>query len=174
MSDASTYPMALPSPLAGVSAIDEALIARAKSAARASPRKRIIQPLHKGKGDLLQRMLNVIQPGSYIRPHRHAADRAESIVVLSGAMLYFTFDEAGAVEECLELGGRSARRGVDLDGGIYHSFLALEPDTVLFEVKPGPYDAATDKEFAPWAPAEYSAEAAAYLEELWQYSTTSR
>ncbi|MGD8861079.1 MAG: hypothetical protein PVI30_13820 [Myxococcales bacterium] len=32
--------------------------------------------------------------------------------------------------------------------------MALEPDTLIYEVKPGPWSAATDKSFAPWAPAE--------------------
>ena len=40
------------------------------------------------------------------------------------------------------------------------------PDTVIFEVKPGPYDAATDKEFAPWAPPEGDPRAHAYLIQL--------
>ena len=33
----------------------------------------------------------------------------------------------------------------------------------IFEVKPGPYRPATDKDFAPWAPPEYSLEAPAFL-----------
>jgi hypothetical protein len=41
-----------------------------------------------------------------------------------------------------------------LQPGIYHGFVALEPDTLIYEVKPGPWSAATDKSFAPWAPAE--------------------
>ena len=32
--------------------------------------------------------------------------------------------------------------------------VCLEPDTVILEVKKGPYDANTDKKFASWAPAE--------------------
>jgi cupin fold WbuC family metalloprotein len=146
----------------------------AKTASRESPRKRIILPLHKKVEDSLQRMLNILQPGSYIRPHRHPARRAESLIVLSGTLLYLTFDDHGAVLERLMLKAGSAQFGVDTEGGIYHCFMALEPDTVLFEVKPGPYDADGDKQFAPWAPEEYSAEAAAYLEDLLQCSTTSR
>jgi hypothetical protein len=55
---------------------------------------------------------------------------------------------------------------VDLLPGIYHSFIALEPDTVIYEVKTGPYTATSDKTFAPWAPAEGTAEAARYMAEL--------
>lgn len=174
MSNEATHPMSLPPPTTTVAAIDESMIGRARAASLASPRKRIIQPLHKKVGDSLQRMLNVVQPGSYIRPHRHASDRGESIIVVSGTLLYLVFNEEGSVRECLGVGGNSGRIGIDIDGGVYHSFIALEPDTVLFEAKPGPYNPATDKEFAPWSPEEYSPEAAVYLEELRQYSTTSR
>jgi hypothetical protein len=37
---------------------------------------------------------------------------------------------------------------------------------VCFEVKPGPYSAANDKDFAPWAPMEGDAGAGAYLDTL--------
>jgi len=49
---------------------------------------------------------------------------------------------------------------------VWHTFFALEPDTVLYEAKNGPFDAATDKESPPWAPTEGAAEAAPYLEQL--------
>jgi cupin fold WbuC family metalloprotein len=166
MTDPSDFPFALPAPESGVTAITEDLLSEGRRASRKSPRKRIIQPLHKQGVDTLQRMLNFLQPGSYIRPHRHALDRAESLVVLSGTLLYLTFDDQGSSERVLQMKAGSFPLGVDIDGGIWHSFLALEPDTVLFEVKPGPYDPKADKDFAHWAPEEGSAEAAAYLDEL--------
>lgn len=164
----SDYPMALPAPESGLNVLDGEMLDVACAAARKSPRKRIIQPLHRTSGDILQRMLNSLQPGTYIRPHRHAPDRAESLVVLAGAILYVTFDDDGIVMERIRLAAGSSQLGVDTAGGIYHSFAALEPDTVLFEVKPGPYHAETDKEFASWAPEENSNEAQAYLEALLQ------
>jgi len=44
--------------------------------------------------------------------------------------------------------------------------IALRPDSVLFEVKSGPFDPLQAKEFAPWAPAEDSPETLFYLENL--------
>jgi hypothetical protein len=52
---------------------------------------------------------------------------------------------------------------VDSRAGLWHTFFALEDNTVLFEVKPGPYDPIGDKDFAHWAPAEDEADAAEYL-----------
>lgn len=112
-------------------------------------------------------MFNAVQPGSYIPPHRHLdPPKDESWIVLRGALAFFTFDEEGSVGECLEVRADGDVFGVDLEPGVYHTFLALEPDTVVFEVKTGPYSPSTDKAFAPWAPLEGAPEAAAYLEDL--------
>ncbi|NNJ69652.1 MAG: WbuC family cupin fold metalloprotein [Kiritimatiellales bacterium] len=160
------HPMALKPASTQVTPIDDVLISSVVVASRESPRKRIIQPLHKEGAASLQRMLNAIQPGSYIRPHRHVPERAESIIVLSGAIQFFTFSEQGAVEQSLQLKAGSTQIGIDIEGGVWHSFAALEADTVLFEVKPGPYDPESDKEFARWAPEEYSPEVGDYLNQL--------
>jgi len=50
---------------------------------------------------------------------------------------------------------------------VFHTFLALENDTVLFEAKQGPYDRNTDKDFAAWAPCENSEESSAYMNHLY-------
>ncbi|MEI6892055.1 MAG: WbuC family cupin fold metalloprotein [Pontiella sp.] len=85
------------------------------------------------------------------------------MVVLRGRLLYLIFDEDGALQKSYDLPAGSV---LDADGGGWHSFLALEADPVLFEVKPGPYPVDSDKEFAPWAPEEFSAEAAVYMGNL--------
>ncbi|MET0792255.1 MAG: WbuC family cupin fold metalloprotein, partial [Polyangiaceae bacterium] len=85
------------------------------------------------------------------------------VVVLRGALAFFTFDEQGRVEECLEVRAGGPVFGVDLEPGVYHTFVALEPDTVVFEVKSGPYSPATDKAFPEWAPREHSQGSSKYL-----------
>ncbi len=112
-------------------------------------------------------MFNAVQPGSYIAPHRHLEPpKDESWIVLQGALAFFTFDEHGKIEECCEVRAGSDVFGVDLEPGVYHSFFALEPDTVVYEVKTGPYAPNTDKAFAPWAPREGEPGVAAYLAHL--------
>jgi len=44
--------------------------------------------------------------------------------------------------------------------------IVTQPDTLVFEVKQGPYNAETDKDFAPWSPLEDSEEAPLFLENL--------
>jgi cupin fold WbuC family metalloprotein len=136
--------------------------------AGANPRKREILVLHRGDSDSLQRMLNALEPGSYIRPHRHASPRAESIALLRGSLGFVPFLEDGTPdkENFVLMHPTKGALAVDCRGDVWHTFFALEPGTVIFEVKPGPYDMSTDKEFATWAPAENTADAASYLAQL--------
>ena len=139
--------------------------------AKSNPRKREILVMHRGDRDPLQRMLNAIQPGSYVRPHRHRSPpKAESLVLLTGAIGFVPFFEDGTPdrENFILLDKTRGVLAADFREGLWHTFFALEPDTVVFEVKPGPYDPATDKEFAPWAPAEDAPDAASYLSSLEQ------
>ena len=149
--------------------ITQELIDQKARDARNSRRQRDIHVLHTGDEDTLQRMLNAIQPGTYITPHRHVAvPKAEAVVVLRGSLGFVRFADDGSYNEqdFVYINPQRGVFGVDYRAGVWHTFIALEPDTVVFEVKPGPYDAATDKEFAPWAPAEGNSTAADYLQQL--------
>jgi len=150
-------------------AVDAALIRAKARDARANARKREIHIFHTGDEDTLQRMLNALQPGTYITPHRHVAPpKAESILVLQGRVGFATFHDDGSddADHWLCMDPRAGVHGVDYRGGVWHTFFALEPDTVILEAKPGPYAPATDKEFAPWAPEEGAAQATAYLADI--------
>ena len=117
--------------------------------------------------DTYQRLLNVLQPGSYIQPHRHAAPpKSESFVVLQGEAGFFCFDEDGRLTLGVRVGPEARVLAVDVRPGVWHTFLALRPDTVVFEGKNGPYDPHTDKTFAPWAPAEADPQAPDYMHAL--------
>jgi cupin fold WbuC family metalloprotein len=165
--DSVKFKAALDAPPGLLRLIDEAVIDRAVDASRRSPRRRVILPFHASHGDPLQRMLNVLQPGSYIRPHRHLdPPKSEGIVVLRGAIRFVAFDGAGAITTALRIEATTGACGIDIDPGVFHTFYALREDTVLYEVKPGPYEELSDKDFAGWAPVEWSGEAAGWLREL--------
>jgi cupin fold WbuC family metalloprotein len=113
-------------------------------------------------------MLNALQPYSYIQPHRHVhPPKAESVIVLQGALLCFLFSPAGQVEKVHTLAAGSAYFGVDSEPGVFHTFLALVKDTVIFEAKPGPYEQSSDKDSASWAPPEGAPETKAYMDFLY-------
>jgi cupin fold WbuC family metalloprotein len=137
--------------------IDE-LVARAATL----PRRRTNWNLHETPNDTTNRFLNVGTAGTYVRPHHHAEGRWEMVVVLRGRVDIVTFDAAGTVTDRITL-TPGERPILELAGGIWHSFLSMTPSTVVLEVKPGPYDPATDKVFAAWAPAEGDERAKEYV-----------
>jgi cupin fold WbuC family metalloprotein len=150
-------------------AITSAIVQAKSSDAKTNTRKREILALQRGNEDSLQRMVNAIEPGSYVRPHRHhAPPKAESVVLLSGSIGFVAFHEDGTLnhDACILLNRSRGAVALDCRESVWHTFFALESDTVVFESKSGPFSPDTDKEFAPWAPAEGSPEAAAYLERL--------
>jgi cupin fold WbuC family metalloprotein len=107
--------------------------------------------LHRSFEDPIQRLLNAGEPGSYVRPHRHAA-RWELFVVLRGRIDALLFANDGTVMQRIAL--KTPGGMIELPGGTWHSIVFIETGSVALEVKPGPYIAASDKEFAVWAPPE--------------------
>lgn len=133
--------------------------------ARQSPRGRINYNLHAPE-EPVQRMLNVVTPGSYITPHKHEnPDKVELICPLIGRIAMYQFDVEGNVTGLHVVDASGPTRLVDIPPRTYHTFFALTPAAVL-EIIQGPYDAKTHKKFAPWAPLEGDADANAYMERL--------
>jgi cupin fold WbuC family metalloprotein len=150
--------------------LDTPLFTQLAEGSRRSPRRRRNHDLHAPE-EAVQRFLNVLQPGTYVRPHRHLRSVPgtgfELFVVLQGAIGLLVLDALGSVlhTERLEAGGRV--RGVELAEGQFHTLVALCPDAVILEIKQGPYVPAADKDFLPQFPAE-GTPAAAALEEAWR------
>ncbi len=133
--------------------------------AHQSPRRRTNHNFHATMEENPHRFLNVMVRGTYVTPHRHTTPpKAESFVVLAGRIVFFTFDDAGEITGTWILG--TGQPGIDIAAGVWHTLAVLSPEAVCFEVKPGPYTAASDKDFAPWAPHEGESGAAKYLERL--------
>jgi cupin fold WbuC family metalloprotein len=142
------------------------LIEAGLTAARESPRKRIIQPIQRSQDAVVQRMLNFLLPGTNLRPHLHPRDNAiETIQVLRGELGFVIFEEDGSVRELHRLSSDGFGL-IDIEPRVWHTSVALAPDTVILEIKCGPYDVKTDKIFADWAPTEEDPAADAYRESL--------
>jgi cupin fold WbuC family metalloprotein len=145
--------------------------------ASASPRRRMNHNFHSGPADNPHRFLNVLLSGTYIRPHRHSdPPKSESFLVLEGAADVILFDDRGAITARHRIGGDSAEGrlwGVDIAPGVWHTVVARTSRVVCFEVKPGPWEPATDKEFAAWAPPENDPSAAAYGKALLEAPSTA-
>jgi len=144
--------------------IDDALLDHASRQAADSPRRRRNINFHAADADACHRLLNAIEPGSYVPPHRHLDPaKDETFVVLRGAFGLVTFSDDGAVSGTAELRAGGPVLGATVPHGTFHTLLALEPGSVFLEAKAGPYLPLTESERAPWAPAEGDAGAPAYL-----------
>jgi len=123
--------------------------------AAASPRKRAHHNLHPVLEDPVQRLSVAIEPGTYIRPHRHADPSTwEVFLMLRGSAVFLAFDDAGAVVERIILAADGPVRAIEIPAGTWHTIASLESRSVFFEVKQGPYTAPVAGNSASWAPGE--------------------
>jgi cupin fold WbuC family metalloprotein len=147
--------------------IDQQLLDTVSGAAKDSPRRRKNLNFHPDDEAPCHRLLNAMEPGSYIPPHRHLSpEKDESIIVLRGRLGVVFFDDGGKIRETALLTPEGGAMGVNIPHGDFHTVVSLESGTVFFESKAGPYRPVTPQERPPWAPGEGSAAAAPYLAEL--------
>ncbi len=147
--------------------IDTPLLDTLSGKAKTAPRRRTNHNFHQSAADPLNRMLNAMEPGTYVQPHKHEnPDKREAFLLLRGKMLVVSFDEAGRITDHVVLDPQAGNFGLEVPPRTYHTLICLEAGSVLYELKDGPYDVTNDKIFAAWAPAEGSSEAAAYNRQL--------
>lgn len=142
--------------------------------AKLSPRQRQHRNIHSSYEEPCQRLFNAIEPSSYIRPHRHAdANQNELLIAVRGLMVFITFDDEGAVSSVQNFGselyGGDIAIGIEVAPRTWHTVIALVNDSVLLEVKAGPFDPTLPKEMAHWAPEEGSLEVGPYLANLFSF-----
>ena len=125
--------------------------------ALASDRKRKNYNFHE-HAETVQRFLNVLQPGPYVRPHHHVRPESvngfEFFLVLQGSIGMVLLDDDGNVLRCEKLEAQGEQYGIEIPEGVYHTLVVLEPNSVILELKEGPYQPAVDKDFLSQFPAE--------------------
>ena len=143
-----------------IQVVDAVAIAELLGKAASSERKRTHLLLHGGHHDPVQRMVIALEPGTYLRPHRHS-EQWEILALLRGACDLLKFDAQGQVTGRIAMSDRSPV--VQIAIGTWHGLYIRDRGTMLLEVKPGPY---RPNEFADWAPPEGDAAVAQYLQSL--------
>jgi cupin fold WbuC family metalloprotein len=141
-----------------VQIVDQHQIAELAMRAGAAPRKRTHLLLHDGPADPVQRLIIVLQPNTYVRPHHHSR-QWEMLVLQQGRGNLLIFDGDARLMDRIELSPSSPV--VQIPIGVWHGFVVLEPNTAVLEIKPGPY---RPNEFADWAPEEGDASASRFVE----------
>ena len=125
--------------------INEALLDETTGRAKQSPRLRMNYNFHEHLDDPVNRLLNALEPGTYLRPHRHLNPKKDEIfLLLRGRIAVFLFDNKGEITKTQILDPKEGVYGAEIKAGTWHGLLVLESGSVIYEIKEGP--------FAPLAP----------------------
>jgi cupin fold WbuC family metalloprotein len=146
--------------------IDQNQLDRLSGLARENTRLRKNLNIHPNDEFCCHRLLNAMEPDSYIRPHRHLDPvKDETFVLIRGKLGVIMFDEQGEVVEkaLMEPAGVVI---LDIPHGLFHTAVSLEQGTIFFEAKAGPYIPITAAEKADWSPEDGTPAVPAYLERL--------
>jgi cupin fold WbuC family metalloprotein len=144
--------------------INRQLLDELTVAAQESPRLRKNWNIHPADDFPAHRLLNAMEPSSYIRPHRHLDPlKDETFMIVRGKLGILVFDDAGTVKEKVLLDAEGESIGADIPAGLFHTAVSLESGTIFFEAKAGPYTPLQDGEKPSWAPEDGSVGAESYL-----------
>lgn len=133
--------------------IDQELLDKVASKARQSERLRMNYNFHDSMDENIQRMLNALEPETFLPPHRHVnPDKEEIFMVLRGRVLLLEFDDSGNITDHFLIDPKQGNYAAEIESGVWHSLISLESETVIYEVKQGPYAPISPENIAPWSP----------------------
>ena len=119
--------------------IDNALLDQLTAQAKESARLRMNLDLRNSAGDSSQRMLNAIEPGSVVPIHRHQKT-SETVVVLRGRVVEEYYSSEGECVASYDLAVGGPICALNIPAGQWHTIRALDPGTVILEMKDGAYE----------------------------------
>lgn len=118
--------------------IDEKLLDDVSQRAKASPRLRMNYNFHQSLDEMCHRFLNAVEPGTEVPVHKHPT-KDETFVILRGKVRVTTHNDDGSIIKDILLCAEDGRYGVNILKGVWHTIEALEPNSVIFECKEGPF-----------------------------------
>ena len=118
--------------------INKNLLDQVSEQAKASPRLRMNYNFHQSLNDKCHRFLNAVEPGTVVPIHKHPT-KDESFVLLRGRVRVNTYNDDGSIIEDVVLSQESGNYGVDIPKNVWHKLESLEPGSVIFECKEGPF-----------------------------------
>ena len=118
--------------------IDKTLLDELTQKATENPRLRQAMDLRTTPDDGSQRILNAMEPGTELPIHRHRFS-TETVVVLRGAVEQHFYNDEGVETDCIRMAPGTDCVGMSVPVGQWHRSVALQPGTVIFEAKDGPY-----------------------------------
>ena len=118
--------------------IDKALLDKVTEQAKGSPRLRKNFNFHQSLDEKCHRFLNAVEPGTEVPIHKHPT-KDETFVILRGKVRVTTHNDDGSIVDDVVLCNEEGRYGVNIPKGVWHTIEPLEPNSVIFECKEGPF-----------------------------------
>ncbi len=123
--------------------IDYKLLNEVSKKAQTSERLRMNHNFHDSLDAKAQRLLNALEPGTELPIHRHTKT-AETYIILRGKIKVMFYDDEKNITETCILNPQLGCYGVHIPAGTWHTLEVLEHESVIFEVKDGPYKPLTN------------------------------
>lgn len=114
------------------------LLDEVSAKAKINDRLRMNFNLHDSLDAKAQLLLNALEVGTVLSIHRHR-HTAETYILLRGKIRVMFYNEMGEETESFILDPFSGNYGVHIPVGQWHTLEVMENDSVIFEVKDGPY-----------------------------------
>lgn len=120
--------------------INQEIIADLHQRAKKSERLRMNYNIHESLDEDVHKLLNSLQPGTIMPIHRHLHPaKKETFVLLQGALEVRKYHDDQTIAERYLMSQESGNIICEIMPDEWHSFEVLEPDTLILEIKKGPY-----------------------------------
>lgn len=120
--------------------ISNTVVNELHSSALASPRLRMNYNIHESLEEDVHKLLNSLQPGTVMPIHRHLHPaKKETFVLLQGALEVRKYNDDKTIAEKYVMSRESGNIICEIMAEEWHTFVVLEPNTLILEIKKGPY-----------------------------------
>lgn len=120
--------------------IGENIISDIHQQAMDSPRLRMNYNIHESLDEDIHKLLNSLQVGTIMPIHRHLhPPKKETFVLLDGSLEVIKYNDNKSVAEKIVMSRNNGNIICEIMPDEWHSFNVLEPNTLILEIKKGPY-----------------------------------
>ena len=120
--------------------INKEMVVKLHSQSRNSSRLRMNYNIHESLEEDVHKLLNSLQPGTIMPIHRHLhPTKKETFVLLQGALEVCKYGDDKTVIEKIVMNHENGNIICEIMPEEWHSFEVLEPNTLILEIKRGPY-----------------------------------
>ena len=120
--------------------INKELLDKVSDQAKESERLRMNYNFHSSLDAKAQRLLNALEPGTILPIHRHK-DTIETYLLIRGEVKILFYNDNKEITESIILNPLNGEFGVNIPVNQWHTLEVIESESVIFEVKDGPYKA---------------------------------